>query len=452
MRKFNLMTSVVFAPETEGTQATQLPETVPVVLTAEQTQALQAYKDAYKSEHGKDTTLSDAALYDLVTDPENQEEYGNESFSGWIDAMVEAETDDRSDEAPATDEEITERQSVANTLVAKIANDETFNRDINDIIVAGETVKRGPLVIMLDMAGFKGVEGMEDKEGRYTKEELNSFPDPDMDAEKSNNPGRYKVKRGGRTVGVDWYKDDFFVKTRTGKAIADEIAELDEGLETPPRGRYSSWGRIKIDGQKRTLNSKLTAGAKAIKKAITLYRATQYLDGLPKVKWEFRTVEDKDGNVTFQATNAPFTIGPTVGYNGNCRNFTVGQVTGFDIAKAQQEGGTFDALLASSRRESGNQGDTGESKEGLDVAQIETPKQFDATLAMAAHYVLDLMENDGKLIAFYGELRTNPHLEASMREFVKFTKMVEPKLEAIDRHRRTAEKAAINGDQARKAS
>lgn len=450
MRTFNLMSSVVFAPETEGTQATQLPETVPVVLTAEQTQALQAYKDAYKAEHGEDTTLSDAALYDLVTDPENQEEFGNESFSGWIDAMVEAETDDRSDEAPATDEEITERQSVANTLVAKIADDETFNRDINDIIVAGETVKRGPLVIMLDMAGFKGVEGMQDRDGRYTKEELDSFPDPDMDADKSNNPGRYKVKRGGRTVGVDWYKDDFFVRTRTGKAIADEIAELDQGLETPPQGRYSSWGRIKIDGQKRTLNSKLTAGAKAIKKAITLYRATQYLDGLPKVKWEFRTIEDKDGNVTFQATNAPFTIGPTVGYSGNCRNFTVGQVTGFDVAKAQQDGGTFDALLASAKRDTTGTQDNEGDAEGKNVPQISNAKQFDATLGQMAHYFRDLYEDDGKVKTFYAELNGNEHLQVSCAELVKFAQYIAPKLEAIERRKRAA--SATNGDQARKAS
>lgn len=226
----------------------------------------------------------------------------------------------------------------------------------------------------------------------FTKDELDAMPYPGTDKD-SPYLGNFKpdivktIAKSGPQVGqeitVTW-TNDFVSALAIGKqyeTIMDNAKkELENGGSVPA---YKGWGKADLKAELSDATARRNALRSMVKRAIELHHMFEGVKGMAKVniRWIKSKGEDNkkfismpvgfgEEEPSIKVTRAPknLWIFPE-GEPENGREFSVTQLLAFDVATANANGGTLDALIATGRKGKAE----GEEKEGdgVDMTEME---------------------------------------------------------------------------------
>lgn len=304
---------------------------------------VQPYRDAFKAKHNRDTTLSHEALVKVLT---SQAEGVEISADDWARIILEAEGKEKVDSGISAETPASRAFKMAETIVA----DARANTAIVAILKARETLKRGPVAMLLLFRAD------------YGTDRLAMFPIVNSEAPVGNRPAaKYRkpqknAKGINTTVPGDWY-NDFADAFQVVRDIVRDLNDLGD-----KKGKFQGMSAYDRKAHQITLEGKRTAVRTLVKQAMSLHQQLETLEMYPAAKVRFSTdtvradavnddnrhlvvSENSDGTFEMLGTNYNPII---VSHASKPENFEVMSVTSFlslDVPKAREKGGTYDALI-----------------------------------------------------------------------------------------------------------
>ncbi len=261
---------------------------------------------------------------------------------------------------------------------------------------AKEETAKGTFNILDAMVDAYGVEG------------LLEFPIPD--SEGGNNPDKFKMpkqdKDGKTTMRPTSFYVHYFDKTKEGAPIVARLEQLSRLGDDKDNGEGIDAELIAIRGDisaRRLMKEKLDArrsnGRAAIKKAISLFHAINAINEMPGIEAlvcrDPATGEVVTGPRPIQVFRiAGVMKDAATGEDVNVPDFTkqdflsIGGVMLLEPKKALEQGGTWDALMATKGR-APKKGTGGATSDNLPV--VKTADTFDNYLSSINHYVQDVV-------------------------------------------------------------
>lgn len=248
--------------------------------------AIAAYLRLCLNEYNQEeTTLSSAEILDTYNKVSKDYE-GDDLEVAVLDALCDRESGkDNDDDATISVEVATARQATAFTIGGKLNG--KFNADLIAILDAGDTIKRGPVVLMDDIRE------------RWSKAEIMEFPrmgskmaKADKDKIELSNViyDFYRTNIGSEKISSSWC-EDIIRATKEGQRIVNLIEALHvQGSEAGDK----SLGKTQADEQIKLERTRLKNAANALRKGITLSLVLWRLeDNCPKLEIEVQ--RDNDG-------------------------------------------------------------------------------------------------------------------------------------------------------------
>lgn len=248
--------------------------------------AIAAYLRVQLNEYNNaETTLSSAEIMDTYNKVSKDYE-GDELEVAVLDALCDRETGkDNDDDATISVEVATARQATAFAIGGKLNG--KFNADLVAILDAGDTIKRGPVVLMDDIRE------------RWNKAEIMEFPrmgskmaKADKDKIELSNViyDFYRTDIGSEKISSSWC-EDIIRATKEGQRIANLIETLQvKGSEAGDK----TLAKTQHDEQIKLERTRLKNAANALRKGITLSIVLWRLeDNCPKLEIEVQ--RDNDG-------------------------------------------------------------------------------------------------------------------------------------------------------------
>lgn len=265
-------------------------------------------------------------------------------------------------------------QSATNPAAARaievanlLADDEAFNDDMEAAIVAEETRQRSPLYLMMDLRERLGEDAMA------------GLPVPEStedDVKGTNNlPDWYATivrdKDGIPKAGEQSFYQDLAETLPAGKAALSAIAALKEDTEIN-RVR----GRAVLQSMVTTQNARLSRVKKALMTAVKLDKQLLAVNMLPGVGADYltETIEENGEKVEkLLATNLPILIVNSAPKNiqerAQAKAVAITQFLAINLKKAEEMGGTFEAVMKAMERKKRaprNEGTEAETDRGLE--------------------------------------------------------------------------------------
>lgn len=434
------MSSVRHAPETgEGTDTSTLADKMDrlakqsAVLAAVQSGdvVLASYRTIFKKEYERDWRGTDEMLVDLIADTDDDMDEG-----AWAKAMREIEkaveeTDGNDDGGDAIEAETpTGDAPITTTPTAPATEEKAEPLPTKEEMTAQVRIADAVHSFAIDTAKKIGADMAKEQEAQWEakrktataamaillfmrrdldKDAMQSLPVPGTpavteDGKKVNNPDAYTrwVKVKGefkKQNGAFW--DDFPDATTFGQKIVDQIQKIDDVLADRPNAdpRYikmqATPGLLK--SERATLVSARAYNRTLFKRAYALYQKLDAVNAMKNCGARILFLKDKDGKDTNELRK---TTQPIVVYNKHepteAAPCTLGRFLGFDIAKAEKDGGTLGDLLASGTGDGDAETPTGDTDTDMDV------RTFDTGMAAFAHW----LDDDANISQVYKRLNT----------------------------------------------
>lgn len=235
---------------------------------------------------------------------------------------------------------------LADTLSAKVtAGMETA---VVKIIQGRKDWQGGPFVLLGQARAEYGVDA------------LNSFPTPGVEVGEC--PDKYKIpyyRDGKLKFKATSFYLEFYKRTPSGKAIERDlgfvaIAKDEKANKATLPAHILSMNEVELETLRLNLNKDRDDAVKAWRNAMALHKQFQAVNALADVEAEPNC--DKDGNVIQDAK--PIKVWSL----SNAKQwgwYSIGAFLLFDAAKASENGGTFDALKLTVKREQDQDGSAG---------------------------------------------------------------------------------------------
>ena len=329
--------------------------------------ALPQYRMVFKAATGRDTTADDDSLIEAIQGlPETYDESDIQA------AFEQAESGNGADDTDADDtvaddkpaDDVTDEQAAkanvsaahrkANAIKAaeKAVADKVLQALFHDTVIAGELVKRGPVLAVVELLRIHG--------GDWQKVVPCSFDDyPVVDSPWVGEQGNsdkyptYSTSAKGKRITSEgsWWNDyaDTMPDAKAAIEALSAIALADAGdpKATEP---YRTMGKTLRATEKRLHTDRRNAIRATVKKAARVRaRMLEIVRDFPAVTTGFLSVKNKDKTVTLARTTSPIYISdkenPMVG-----EGFSVTGYLGLNLVKAQQDGGTYDAVVTSTTK------------------------------------------------------------------------------------------------------
>lgn len=233
-----------------------------------------------------------------------------------------------------------------------------------DMLSAGVTAE-------METAVVKIIQGRKDWQGgpfvllgyarqKYGAETLNSFPTPGVEV--GDCPDKYKVsyyRDGKQKFKATSFYLEFYKRTPSGKAIERDlafvaIAKDEKSNKASLPAHILSMNEVELETLRLNLNKDRDDAVKAWRNAMALHKQFQAVNALNDV--EAAPNCDKDGNVIQDAK--PIKVW-SLSNEKQWGWYSIGAFLLFDAAKASENGGTFDALKLTVKREKDEDGPAG---------------------------------------------------------------------------------------------
>ncbi len=218
------------------------------------------------------------------------------------------------------------RENIALTMAAAVAGNLTLTQDTEEVLSSAVVLKRAPLWILADLKAA-GVD-------------VAAYPHPDSKA--GNNPAKFEGFRKDPKTGekkaytVDWY-NVYCSGLPTGKRIAAALAAISEEEKVSKS--------VATSEEKKSLNQQMNNLRNLYRRAIKLEYQFNAVNSLPHVAVAYRMTKGEDGADVLKSTPYPINL-----YNPkdptDFNILSIGSFLGLNVAAAQSNGGTKEALLA----------------------------------------------------------------------------------------------------------
>lgn len=217
----------------------------------------------------------------------------------------------------------------------------------------------------------------------YGEEQLASFPTPG--SEVGDCPDKYKIpyyRDGKLKFKATSFYAEFFKRTATGKAIEVALAFItlakdEKANHTTVPADILNMNPVDLDRYKTTLEQERTVAIAAWRNAMALQKQFEAVNSLDHV--EAAPLTDKDG-VVIQAAK-PIKVWNIDQPEKEWNLYSVGAFLMFDAAKASENGGTFEALKLTVKR------DQQEGAGNETVPHIATNKTLSAMLRTVNEFI-----------------------------------------------------------------
>lgn len=228
---------------------------------------------------------------------------------------------------------------LADTLSADLTDEMEIT--IEKIIQGKKDWQGGPFVLLGQMRNKYGVE------------KLDSFPTPGMDV--GDCPDKYKVpyyRDGKLKFKATTFYLELYKRTKRGKEIERDlqfiaIAKDDKANKAVLPPHILSMNDVELESLRLNLNKDRDDAVKAYRNAMALHKQFQAVNRLEHV--EAAPNCDKDGNV-IQDTK-PIKVWNVNNPDKEWAWYSIGAFLLFDAAKAEENGGTLDALKLTVKRD-----------------------------------------------------------------------------------------------------
>lgn len=195
----------------------------------------------------------------------------------------------------------------------------------------------------------------------YGEEQLASFPTPG--SEVGDCPDKYKIpyyRDGKLKFKATSFYAEFFKRTVTGKHIEATLAFIslakdEKANKATVPADILKMNDVDLSRYKATLDQERTVAIAAWRNALALQKQFEAVNALDHV--ECAPLTDNDGNV-LQAAK-PIKVWNINQPDKEWNLYSVGAFLMFDAAKASENGGTYEALKLTVKREQGEDGPTG---------------------------------------------------------------------------------------------
>jgi hypothetical protein len=313
------------------------------------------FRAHYLSFAGKETTLSDDDIIDMVSDTTDDMEP-----EAWAALMVQTEA--KLAETPVvTDPEavrLAGQSVLAHAIAAAGKVGKVLASAFATVADAKEELDGGPLKVMLALRST------------YNEEELSSWPEPDTDT--GNNPDKFKVPVivDGKTVmrNSSFYIQ-FFKATEMGKALDSELEYLSilssdtADKSTVPADYAKTYSNPQSRRLRKTYVTRRQGAARnALKKAVKFMFQFDRVNGLLGV-----TATLMMEGETVMNTAKPILLENVANPKLDWEFYSLGGFMRLDADRASQMGGTYAALI-------GTAGRAPKSGTGATETKVETIK------------------------------------------------------------------------------
>lgn len=331
--------------------------------------------NAFNAKYGRATSLTMDEIEAIIASAES-----DMSDDDFAEAFFEAETpepsDDRSDGGDNSSDSAYE--------VAKLLSDPAFVEHLETNAKAALENKRGAAVIRRDLVRLAGLEVI-----------ATIWPVPGTTtktAQGNRRPHKYNktvtdITTGETKTGTDngdWYADAYDA-SQDGKALLaklDSLAAAKRGETGPhilPEHAKIAGDEIRLVAQKSKLDGFRTNKKNAIIRAVNLVQRMHRINTETEMTCELITVdgtpegEPEDSNKLVYAYNSKD--------RKQFRILTIGQLLALDVDKAKGSGGTYVAVIGTTKRP---------PKKGTGVAVqnigVKAPKELDDAMSATANY------------------------------------------------------------------
>lgn len=305
---------------------------------------------------------------------------------------------------------------------------------VNTMVKAKEDWEGGPISVMFAMRDTYGMEVM------------TSLPKPGVDY--GNNPAIIKTQSKGANNKTVTKTVDFWIvfpdNTKEGQRLSEELAWLRllsdkeaDHSKIPDAFKKAYFSPQKRNEYESTLKRKRNTIRIAYRKAGALFHQMAAINELPHVECDFIYTDVEQTQVINNA--APIRIEDPRDPRTMYDDYSVATVLKMDVAKAQENGGTLEALNETLKRE-GKSGQGGE--EGTEL--IRTPSKFESVIS-DLHESLDFAVSDAKQELFgalvaYMNKKTGDQLVANVVDVRNMLNEVLAKVHKVgERHQRVTE-------------
>lgn len=224
-------------------------------------------------------------------------------------------------------------------------------------------------------------------------DKLADMPEPDSGPE-GNNPDLYEESTGkkGTRTGSYWGDSALYAPTvKAWVAYKKLLIRVKANPNEPDFAEYTKRGEAWIKAELAMTTQRITAAQNLMRNgARLLFKMAQIRDEYPSVTVQLDGAKDKDGVWQLARTTKPLCIiaNPEEGSDVPAvviARLSVGEFLGIDVKRAQDNGGTPLALLASRKRES--------SPADL-TANIKSPGKADEYVSSLVHFLDDDNDTD----------------------------------------------------------
>jgi hypothetical protein len=259
---------------------------------------------------------------------------------------------------------------LADSLSAMVTPE--MNEAVAVIVQARKDWQGGPFILL----GFGKV--------TYGDKVLNTFPTPGVEVGEC--PDKYKVpyyRDGKLKFKATSFYLEFFKRTPAGQVIERDLAFIalakdEKANKAAVPAHILAMSPVDLEALRTTLNKDKDSAVKAWRDALALHKQFEAVNALPHV--EAAPQMDSKGNVCQDAK--PIKVWNIDNPDKEWSLYSVGAFLLFDAAKASENGGTFEALKLTVKR------DTEEGTAGSEVApHIATNKTLSAFLLTVHEFI-----------------------------------------------------------------
>lgn len=275
-----------------------------------------------------------------------------------------------------------------------LKHDEEFIVEAEQVMEAPEKVKRGSIMLLQHflrlypgdkdtkpMALFPVV-GSEQEPGRNSPYDIRKIRQLKTD-------GDVKI------VDRSWYQDyveQFLEAFPDSDRPLYHVQQADFAEQEPPVGIYKhlAGNPSELKAIRTRWRSRANNLLSQVKKAVKVHHQMERINQMKLVSCDFariRAVDPTDKTKTYMVlttTNEPIKVQDRYAQAvTDIKQYGIGAFLALDADKAEENGGTFQALLATAKRGS----DEKKPEEGVDTNLINTVAKFETAIAQVAHYL-----------------------------------------------------------------
>jgi hypothetical protein len=338
---------------------------------------LDDYRAMFQASAGRPSKLSDSQLIAVIANTEDDME-----AEAWVEAMLEAE------KATGEPQPIAAESSAMIDLAKAFASNADAMAAVETVMVAKETTRRGPIVIMNFLRTVYG-------------ETLHTFPVPGSTEAVGNRPAdKYSVKtknaKGVTTSRTKSKLDDFADSLPFGKDTQDHLERI-----ANQSGEYApaKCGPKLLESSKTKYTQRQSGLRTLIKQSVGLdqqFEAVNLLAGCEAVFVMDTVIQDGKEVEVIANTTQPICV-QHVTKRDKFQTMSVTSFLSLDVDAAKEAGGTYEALIGTIGK-----GATATADKPINPDYTTwSAAQFEAILAKVAHY----LEDEDKAGAIYKRLK-----------------------------------------------